>query len=77
MLAHPGTAYGILFTGNYGDGRVKLNISECAGDYEIHWLNLDTGDLDSSKSVHDNEVIDIQIPQAVSSFGWLAAVVRK
>jgi hypothetical protein len=77
MLANPGIAYGILMTGSYGDGAVKLEIHNHSGTYILSWINLETGQPLEAQIFAVADEIDIKAPEKGSNYGWLAAIVKK
>ena len=77
MLANPGVAYGILMTGSYGDGVVRLDTRNHSGAYALTWINLETGRPLKAKMVNAADAVRIKTPIQGSKYGWLAALVRK
>ena len=77
MLANPGVAYGILMTGSYGDGMVRLDTRNHPGAYVVTWINLETGRPLKSKMVNAKNVVSIKVPKEGSKYGWLAGLVRE
>lgn len=77
MLANQGVAYGILMTGSYGDGVVRLDTRGHRGQYALTWINLQTGWPLRAKTINATNEIRIKMPQRGSKYGWLAAVVRE
>ena len=77
MLANPGVAYGILMTGSYGDGAVRLRTRNHSGAYDLTWINLETGRPLKAKTVNVGDAVGIKAPKQGSKYGWLAALVRK
>jgi hypothetical protein len=76
MLANPGVVYGILMTGSYGDGMVRLDTCNYSGAYTLTWINLETGQSLKAESVTVADEIDIKAPAKGSKYGWLAALVK-
>ena len=77
MLANPGVAYGVLLTGSFGDGSVKLNISKYPGAYKLDWINLETGHYGRGNRVHAGKTVTIKAPPKDSKYGWLATLVKE
>ena len=77
MLANPGVAYGILMTGSYGDGMVRLDTCNHSGAYTLTWINLETGQPLKAETVKATEEVIINAPAQGSKYGWLAALVKK
>lgn len=77
MLANPGVAYGILMTGSYGDGVVRLRTRNHSGAYTLTWINIETGRPLKAKMVNASDAVGIKAPTQGSKYGWLAALVRK
>jgi len=77
MLANPGVAYGILMTGSYGDGQVRLDTREHPGAYVLTWINLETGRALKAKTLRVTDDVRIRMPAQGSKYGWLAALARK
>ena len=76
MLANPGVAYGILITGSYGDGEVKLDTRNHSGSYTLTWINLETGRALETQKVNAADQISIKAPAKGSKYGWLAALLK-
>jgi hypothetical protein len=76
MLANPGITYGILITGSFGDGEVKLDTRNHSGQYTLTWINLETGQSLKSETVIATDEIIIKTPEQDSKYGWLAALVK-
>ena len=76
LLAHPGIAYGILMTGSYGDGVVRLDTVNHSGAYTLTWINLETGRPHQPEAVHAADEITIKTPAQGSKYGWLVALVK-
>ncbi len=77
MLANPGVAYGILMTGSYGDGQVRLDTCDHPGAYALTWINLETGRALRAKTLHVTDHVRISMPAQGSKYGWLAALTRE
>lgn len=77
MLVNPGVAYGILFTGYFGDGSVMLNLSKYPGSYRLGWINLETGQYDRGDQLRAGKTIAIKVPSKGSKHGWLATLVKE
>ena len=76
MLANPGVVYGILMTGSYGDGMVRLDTCNHSGDYTLTWINLETGKPLQAENITVADEIEIKAPPKGSKYGWLAALVK-
>ena len=76
MMANPGVVYGILMTGSYGDGIVRLDNCNHSGAYTLTWINLETGQPLKAESITVADEIDIKAPAKGSQYGWLAALVQ-
>ncbi|UCF17365.1 MAG: hypothetical protein JSW59_07855, partial [Phycisphaerales bacterium] len=76
MLANPGVAYGILMTGSYGDGVVRLDTHNHPGAYALTWINLETGQPRKAETIEATDEVSINTPAKGSKYGWLAALVR-
>jgi len=76
MLANPGVAYGILMTGSYGDGVVRLDTHNHSGTYALTWINLETGRSLKPETVNAADKVNIKAPARGSKYGWLAALVK-
>jgi hypothetical protein len=76
MLANPGVAYGILVTGSYGDGLVRLDTGRHSGHYSLTWINLETGQTREPETVKGAGAVTIQVPAQGSQYGWLAVLVK-
>jgi len=76
MLANPGIAYGILMTGTYGDGVVRLDTRTHSGKYALTWINLETGRWHKNKTVNAADEVSIKAPAQGSNYGWFAALVK-
>jgi hypothetical protein len=77
MIANPGVAYGILITGSYGDGMVRLDTRNHSGTYALTWIDLETGRPLRAKTVKAKNEVSIRAPKEGSKYGWLAALARK
>jgi hypothetical protein len=77
MLAKPGVAYGILMTGSYGDGVVRIDTGNHSGAYALTWINLETGRPLKVEMVNAIDEVRIKAPARGSKYGWLAALVRE
>ena len=77
MLANPGVAYGILLTGSYGDGVVRLDTCNHSGAYTLTWISLETGQPLKAQAVDVADEVRIKAPICVSKYGLLAALVRE
>ncbi|MHC4509051.1 MAG: DUF6298 domain-containing protein [Planctomycetota bacterium] len=76
ILANPGVAYGILMTGSYGDGMVRLDTRNHSGAYKLTWINLETGRLHKAESIAATNEFGIRMPTKGSKYGWLAALAK-
>ena len=77
MLANPGAAYGILMTGSYGDGIVRLDTRRHSGVYALTWVNLETGRPGKREKIIAADEVRLKVPVSGSRFGWMAALVKK
>jgi hypothetical protein len=77
LLANPRVAYGILMTGSFGDGLVRLDTSGHAGVYVLTWISLETGRPLEPRRVNATDEVTIKVPAEGSRYGWLAALVRE
>ena len=77
ILANPGVAYGVLVTGSYGDGKVKLDTTGHSGIYRLIWINLETGQTQKVESVSASNEVGITMPTEGSGYGWLVALVSR
>ncbi len=76
LLANPGVAYGILMTGSYGDGVVRLNTSNHSGKYVLTWINLETGKQLKMETINASDEIRIKTPARGSKYGWLVTLIK-
>ena len=76
MLANPGVENGILMTGSYGDGMVRLDTCNHSGDYTLTWINLEAGKPLQAENITVADEIEIKAPLKGSKYGWLAALVK-
>jgi hypothetical protein len=76
MMANPGVVYGILMTGSYGDGMVRLDTRNHSGAYTLTWINLGTGQPLKAENITVADEIEIKAPAKGSKHGWLAALVQ-
>jgi hypothetical protein len=76
LLANPGVAYGILMTGSYGDGVVRLNTSNHSGKYILTWINLERGRQLKMETINASDEIRIKTPARGSKYGWLVTLIK-
>ena len=69
LAADPGKAYCLYLT-NGGSVGIKLD----TGKYELHWIDVNTGDWGEKGELVGDRVITVETP---GEGGWLAAILRK
>jgi hypothetical protein len=75
VLADAGQAYGVYFVLG---GTVGLDVAGEDAEYELTWLNIQTGESKVADArVMGGEIVEITTPASGSQFGWAATLVRQ
>ncbi|MBZ0257600.1 hypothetical protein K8I31_16155 [bacterium] len=75
LAAEPGKAYILYFTKN-GNGAVDLKLGgDSMQDFGLQWINIDTGEFGSKKTISGGGTVQIQRPS--DSAHWAATIVKK
>ena len=70
LAANPGKAYALYFTDG---GSVDLNLSDVEGTFQLHWIDVSTGEWGGKETLESGKVATISAPEPS---GWVAAIVR-
>ncbi len=71
LTSRPGEAYALYFTNG---GAVGLDLSKAAGTFDVHWINIATGEWGEKAKVTGGKTVELQAP---GKGGWVAAIVRR
>ncbi len=71
LAAHPGRYHILYFTDG---GAVGLDLENAPADYELHWIDIDTGEWGNRETLRGGNVVSINAPGRGQ---WVAAVVKQ
>jgi hypothetical protein len=70
LAAREGAAYALYFTDG---GTVELNLGGYPGDYQINWIEIQTGQWLQQETITGGSAVTINAP---GKGGWIAAITR-
>ncbi|MGQ9575191.1 MAG: hypothetical protein ACUVUC_07730 [Thermoguttaceae bacterium] len=70
LAARPGQAYALYFTDG---GSVGLNLSDAAGPYQLHWIDIATGQWGKRETLDGGGIRTVSAP---AKGHWVAAIVK-
>jgi hypothetical protein len=70
VTAKAGRAYALYFTDG---GSVGLDLEHASGPFDVHWIDLATGDWGRRETIQGGKVTTVNAP---SKGGWVAAIVK-
>lgn len=71
LAAEPGRQYILYFTDG---GSVDLDMSSCAGTFDLRWVNITSGQWHSRATIEGGKKVTVRAP---AKRGWAATIVRK
>lgn len=71
LAANPGKAYVIYFTDG---GSITLDMKPSKGNFVVHWISIDSGELKERQKISANEELNITTP---AKGHWLAAIISE
>jgi len=70
LAARPGSKYLLYFTDG---GSVTLDLTGHAHDFDVHWINVSTGEAGPAANLQGGAPVEISAP---GKAGWVATIVR-
>ena len=71
LAANPGQAYALYFTDG---GSVRLDLTNAPDRFEVHWIDLATGEFGKRETVSGGGIAKLDAP---AKGHWVAAIVKK